>query len=224
MPRFLLIVPVMLAALAASAGCASMSGEKDVLISQNKMYEKRNLLLERENGVLRSETAQAIESRHTAEAHAEKAESDRKTLQKKYDEDTALLRAQAESLAAQNAEIRKKSSERIHELTVQITAVEKKYGEDIRRLNEEMKTMAESFAVERETLKKDSARRETEFAEKTNELEKTIAEKDRRIAQLEKESASFTAGNPARGDQPEAKDKPAARRQDSAEPDKAAQK
>ena len=221
--RFFSVLPA-IAVLAASVGCASMSEEKDMLISKNKMYEKRNLLLERENSVLRSETAQAIEARHAAEAHAEKAESDRKILQKNYDADTALLRSQAANLAAQNAQIRKESGERIAALAEQNKEIEKKYGDEIRRLTEEMKLMAENFGAERETLKKDFARRETEFAEKTNALEQTIAEKERRIAELEQDAAALSSRISALNDQLSAKSRIPAPKQDAPDAGKPAAK
>ena len=192
MPRFRIHVPALVAVFAVTAGCTTATTqERDRLISQNKVYEKRSLLLERENSVLKQETSQAIQNLHSAETHLEKAQADIVILRRKYEADTALLRSRADSMAKQNALLKKESSEKIFQLTEQNKAAEKKFSEEIQRLNSEMKTLGESFAMEREALKTEFARKEFEYSGKLIKLSGEILEKDRKITSLEETAASL---------------------------------
>ena len=158
------VVPVIIAVCALTISCATTSSqEKDRLISQNKLSGKKILLLERENSILKNETAQTRENLHTVEAHLEKVESDNSVLKKKYNEDTALLNSQIANIRKQNEIIKKENDEKIRMLTELNVSQEKKFTGEISRLNAEMKLMGESFGNERETLKKDFAHKESEY-------------------------------------------------------------
>jgi hypothetical protein len=191
MLRFRIIIPAIITLFTAAGCTTATTQERDRLISQNKIYEKRSLLLERENSVLKHESSQVIQNLHSAEAHLEKAEADIIILRKKYDADTAILRSRADVMATQNALLQKESSEKISQLTEQNREREKKFSEDIQRLNNEIKTLSETFASEREALKTEFARREFEYSGKINRLDSEILEKDRKITSLEESSAAL---------------------------------
>ncbi|HDP80762.1 MAG TPA: hypothetical protein ENN21_07960, partial [Spirochaetes bacterium] len=147
--------------------CATTNGVKsreynERLKAENSLMKKRLALLERENDVLKTENLQYKKNLQQLEAQVEKLRADLASLTEKYTKDIALHEAGRRNLEEKNAILEKESTEKIQELTRLNRELEKKLGDELKRLNEQMALQAAGFNKEREAFKTESARREFE--------------------------------------------------------------
>ncbi len=198
-------IMVLIVVLGTAASCASISGQhRDVLQEQlkaeNRLIKKNSELALRENEVLKRENAQYRSEVEKLTEKAQQLADDLESLNGKYEEDMARLNDAYKDLYDHFTFLKQETDEKIQALTESNTLLEKRFADEVSRLNGLMEDQKVAFHTERDLLKDgfeskikklearlELSRQESDEKEKTIEsLEKDRQEVQARIIELDK--------------------------------------
>jgi chromosome segregation ATPase len=173
------------------ASCASIPGQsqnqvQDQLKAENRLMKKNSELALRENEVLKTENAQYKLELDQLNETVQQLSEDLATLKVKYDEDMARANDAYENLCDHFTALEQESDGKIQELTESNTALEKRFSDEVSRLNgilEDQKTAVQS---ERDLMKSGFESKLKELEEQVSLSKRESAEKDKAIESLEK--------------------------------------
>lgn len=168
--------------------CTSLNLSPDVkaleqVKAENRVMKQTITLAVRENSVLKEENIQYKSQTGKLKAKVKLLESEIESLNKKHEQDIALLNEKYDNLNKTNMILSQESSTKIKELTDINKDIEERMTKEITRLNENIRNQEEKFNNDRAAI-------ETAFSSKEQDYQKQLAQlkKDILSAVMETES------------------------------------
>lgn len=159
--------------------CSTINISHDVnaleqIKAENRVMKQNMTLALRENSVLKEENIQYKSETGKLKARVKLLESEIQSLNKKHEQDIALLDERYENLNRQNQILSQESSTKIRELADINKDIEERMTKEITRLSENIRNQEEKFNNER-------AAAETAFSAKEQEYQKQLAQLKKEI-------------------------------------------
>jgi chromosome segregation ATPase len=163
------------------------------LKAENRIMKNNLTLVVRENSVLKNENIQYKDNNNKLKARAKLLESEIVSLNKKHEQDIALLTEKYENLSKKNFILEQESSTKIQELTTVNKALEEKLSGEITLLNENMRKQDEKFNKERAAIETAFSSKELQYQKELAQLKKDILTSGMEMESLKSKLAESNA-------------------------------
>lgn len=168
--------------------CASLDSSPDKNVheqvkAENRIMKQTVTLAVRENSILKEENIQYKSESGKLKAKVKLLESEIESLNKKHDQDIALLNEKYDNIHKKNIILEQESSSKIKELTEINKAIEDRMTKEVTKLNDNIRKQEEKFNNDRAAM-------ETLFSSKEQEYQKQLVQLKKEIltANMEMES------------------------------------
>ncbi len=172
--KIILCAMLLLLLSCTSVKITSEGGANEQIKAENRIMKKNLTLALRENSVLKDENILYKGDNSRLNTRIKLLESEMGSLQKKYEQDIALLNEKYENLNKKNIILEQESSFKLQELTSINKALEQKMTGEITQLNENIRKQEEAFNRERAGIETAFLKKELEYQKQLTLLKKEI--------------------------------------------------
>lgn len=175
---FLLLILAVLSCSSINTNSSGEAGDSSAekVMAENRILRENLALAERENDVLRNENIQYTDENNKIKAHLKMLESEKKSLEKKYTQDIALVNDKYENLSRKYTSLEKESSARIKELTDLNKQQEEKMTGEIALLNESIRNQEKKYNSDIEKLERAISDNELAYKKESAALNSRLEE------------------------------------------------